>query len=154
MLHHRQRLRFSFGLRTLLGVVLLVAVCAAWVRRESIGYLVHESEALDFGGGSRVMVEIDGAADVDAFTSLIVDELQRDARERGLDSIDICIAEFKVGKRRFLKCDFDRWAKRRLDPWRFRYVLDYDDPIAKSRNSAAVAKIHRVAALSQFSGRH
>ena len=84
--------------------------------------------------------------------SVVRAELQRDTRGQGFDPVSIVFNEVDLGNRRFLKYIYERWARHRLELWRFTYVLDYNDPIAESRNSAVVATIERAASLSRGPG--
>jgi hypothetical protein len=139
--------RFSFGIRWLLLAILVIAVGLAWLRHETRGRLVLQSETrgISFSSGPSPVVEISVDGGRAELESSIRKSLARHAREHGFPESEVFFTELKLPNCRFLMYDYEKWVRQRLDLARCRYVLDYNDPIARSRNAELVATIERVA---------
>jgi hypothetical protein len=143
----QKRRRFSFGIRLLLLVVSLIAVGLAWVRHETRGRLVLESDTgeiiFSIGAGPFVQIPVDGSRT--ELESSIRTALDQHARKQGLPESAVYFTEVQSQNRRFLKYYYDKWVRQRLDLARCRYVLDYNDPVARSRNKELAETIERAA---------
>ena len=135
--------------------MLLIAVSFSWLRRETGGRLVLESDTakLDFSTGSDGTVEISDDRNRAELESSIRTAVDRHARKHGFPTSAVHLTEIRLFNRRFLKYDYDKWVRQRLDLARCRYVLDYNDSVARSRNKEIAETIERVATTARHAFR-
>ncbi len=141
----QKRCRLSFGLLSLFLAILLLAVGLAWLRRETNGRLVLHSDTgkIDFRGSS-LKVQISSDDSRDELESSVRAALHRHARKYDVPGLEFSVNVMEGENYRVLMCDYDRWVRYRLDLTRCRYVLDYNDPIARARNKELAETIERV----------
>jgi hypothetical protein len=89
------------------------------------------------------MVEIPVDADRAAIEATVRSAVSGHSRVHGPIQPSVYIAEVEVEGRRFLKYDYGKWAREHLDIMRLKYVLDYDAPVAQTRNKELAQAIER-----------
>ncbi len=140
----RQR-RISFSIRSVLITTLVVSVGLAWLRYETRGCLALEGVIVS--SGQSPMVEISVDADRTELESSIRAALKRHACKHGFAPPAVSFTVVESENRRFLIYDFERWVRHRLDIRRCEYVLDYNDPIVRTRNEALAETIETAASI-------
>ena len=141
--------RFRFRLRTLLLGAALIAVTFGILRSEVVGRIQTEIDANDiiFRSGPSATVAFVCRTPHDARNvsetfdrSQFIATATEHARAAFPDVAKaLCDTTIDTGTYKnifFVKYDFSRWGRYRLDLRRLCYTHDVNDPVAKSRNSA------------------
>jgi hypothetical protein len=139
-------LRFRFGLRTLF---LTVALCGllAWLYSAARGVVLTESQCKAvISRKSPIVLRIPEPLGPAELTELAVRVLDQKYPGHGLTPDGVSLRDATLpGSPRLAFIDYDHWVRRRLDLFRFEYVLDYDDPIVRARNLAVQAAFQEAA---------
>ncbi len=149
LMNQRRRMRYSLSF--LLLAVTLVAIVVGYFAREIDGRICRKSDTLskfdvDFAKSpfSPVAVQSPTETAADELFDLI------DVQCCGARAVELYVADnpespyfsqgtFIAGKADrtvFVKFDFDRWGRYRLDLRRLKYIFDPADPVASQRNDA------------------
>ena len=128
---------FQFRLSTLM---LLAFACGFVLHR---GYLTQEvpnvstgSDEVIFSTGSDGLIRTpEGVSDTEVRLELLRRASGRNA-QHGFTTADIELHEMYLGGVRYNIVFYNKWCRRRFQVWNWRYVLDYKDEVARTRNVA------------------
>lgn len=137
---HTLRGRWTFTLRAAAVLFGLLAIPCAWLRVEMTGRLTRMSDAECAVKLGVLPRSIRGVAASDAIgmhelTAKVLSILEREMPNHPFMPDDFQFNEHRDTHGRIVMYDFKKWRRIHLDIRRLRYLLDSDDPVAKTRNS-------------------
>lgn len=136
-------------LRTLLIGTALIAMTLGKLSSEIVGRIQTEADTshVDFRTGSSPTVSfvcrtpqdarsVSDTFDCDQFIATATEHARTTFPDAANGLRDASVITGTHENIFFVKYDFSRWGRYRLDLSRFRYTHDFNDPVAKSRNTA------------------
>jgi len=100
---------------------------------------------IDFGGVRHWEVEIYSDQDHLTLEAAVGQAINDWAIEEGCAPFAVTLVQmdYGAGIRTVRINELSPWCRYRLIPWKFRYVADYEDPVAKERNDRLMKAVVR-----------